>query len=107
MQQRVVEVINCTDRHVDIEGVTGEIVKVPIAKLLLHLGEQKLWVEAAVLDNINKDVLLGRDNNLQFELLAETIYAERKEQAEVSAVMTREMKGKKEEEEEKKRLETL
>ena len=30
---------NYTDRHVDIEGVTGEIVKAPIAKVLLQLGE--------------------------------------------------------------------
>ncbi len=81
---------NYTDRHVDIEGVTGEIMKAPIAKVLLQLGERKLWVEAAVLDNTNKDVLLGRDNNLQFELLAEAMDAERRERAEVSAVMIRE-----------------
>ena len=41
---------NYTDRHVDIEGVTGEIVKAPIAKALLQVGERKLWVEPAVLD---------------------------------------------------------
>ena len=71
--------------------MTGEIVKAPIAKALLQLGERKHWVEAAVLDNTNKDILLGRDNNLQFELLAEAMDAEQKERAEVSTVMNREM----------------
>ena len=96
-----------TDRHVDIEGVTGEIVKAPIAKVLLQLGEWKLWVEAAVLDNTNKDILLGRDNNLKFKLLAEAMDAERKERAVVSAVMTREMHRKKVEEDAEKETREL
>ena len=98
---------NYTDRHVDIEGVTGKIMKAPIAKVLLQLGERKLWMEAAVLDNTNKDVLLGRDNNLQFELLAAAMDAERRERAEVSAVMIREMERKKEEEEAEKETREL
>ena len=73
--------------------------KAPIAKVLLKFGERKLWVEPAVLDHTNKDVLLGRDNSLQFELLSEAMDAERKEREEVSAVMIREMQRKKEEEE--------
>ena len=56
--------------------MTGEIVEAPIAKVLLQLGERKFWVEAAALDNTKKDVLLERDNNLQFELLAEAMDAE-------------------------------
>ena len=71
--------------------MTGEIVKAPIAKGLLQLGERKYWVEAAVLDNTNKDILQGRENNLQFELLAEAMDAEQKARAEVSTVMNREM----------------
>ena len=74
--------------------MTGEIVKAPVTKVL-QLSERKLRVEAVVLDNTNKDILLGRDNNLQFELLAEAMNAERNERAEVSAIMTREMHRKK------------
>ena len=79
---------NYTDRHVDIEGVTGEIVEALIAKVLLQFGERKLWVEAAVLDNTNKDVLLVRDNDLQFELLAEAMDAEQRERNEQKSVLS-------------------
>ena len=60
-----------------------------------------------MLDNTNKDILLGRDNNLKFKLLAEAMDAERKERAEVSAVMTREMHRKKVEEDAEKETREL
>ncbi len=85
----LVPVASYTGETLRIAGVHSIGVAFPLARLKIMIGNQKIWLKAAVVEKPPHDILLGRDcENLQ-QLLRDALELQAKETKETVSVVTR------------------
>ncbi len=85
----LVPVASYTGETLRIAGVHSIGVEVPLARVKIMIGNQKIWLKAAVVEKPPHDILLGRDcENLQ-QLLRDALELQAEETKETVSVVTR------------------
>lgn len=78
-----------TRRDINISGISSLELRAPVVRLRVCVGDKRFWVEAAVLDNLKKDMLLGMNYDGYLDLMEDAIRYKRLEEANVHAIMTK------------------